>query len=96
VEGKSLEWSSRPPYGQRARASIRVRWTLGYKMGRPSTLITGSISRTTDLLAVPSRDLVACLALQVLQILRNPDKVFWSLPRSSGLWIRSSGPLAGR
>jgi hypothetical protein len=46
--------------------------------------------------SAPGRDLVACLVFQVQQILRDPDKVFQSLPRSPGLWIRSSGPLAGR
>jgi hypothetical protein len=35
------------------------------------------------------------LAPQAWRILRDLDKVFWSLPRSSGLWIRYLGPLAG-
>jgi hypothetical protein len=48
-------------------------------------LITGKIPRSVDLLAAPYRNLVARLALQVLRILRDLDKVFWSLPRSLGL-----------
>jgi hypothetical protein len=86
-------------YGQRARASIRGRWTLigvGYKLGRSSSVITGWNPRSVDLLAASSRVLGESLAPQARRILWDLEKVFWSLPRSPGLWIRSSGPLAGR
>jgi hypothetical protein len=86
-------------YSQRARASIRGRWTLigvGYKLGRSSSMITERIPRYADLPTAPSRDLAACFAPQARRILRDLDKVFWSFPRSPGLWIRSSGPLVGR
>jgi hypothetical protein len=66
-------------YGQQTRASIRGRWTLirvGYKMVRPSALITWSIPRSADLQAASGQSLVARIALQGLQILQDLDKVF--------------------
>jgi hypothetical protein len=47
-------------YGQRARVSIRGQWTLigvGYKLGRFPSVITERIPQSSDLLAVPHRDL---------------------------------------
>jgi hypothetical protein len=43
-------------YGQRARASIRGRWTLigvSYRLGRSPSVISERIPRSTDLLAAP-------------------------------------------
>jgi hypothetical protein len=77
-----------------------------FKVGGP---ISGSVTKwkvilpdykeypeILDLRAVLNHALVHCLALQALRTLRDPDQVARSLPRSSGLWTRSSGPLAGR
>jgi hypothetical protein len=64
--------------------------------GKLSAQITRGIPRFAELQAAPGRDLVACLALQVQLILRDLDKVVWSLLRLLGVWIRSLGSLAGR
>jgi hypothetical protein len=86
-------------YGQRARASIRGRWTLigvGFRLGRCPSVITERIPRSTNLLAAPRRDLRERLAPQARQVFRSLDEVARGLPRSPGLWIRSPGPLVGR
>jgi hypothetical protein len=59
-------------------------------------MITKRIPRSTDLLAAPRRNLGEKLAPQGRQVFRSLDEVARGLPRSSGLWIRSPSPLAGR
>jgi hypothetical protein len=86
-------------YGQWDKACIRGRWTLigvDYKLGSSSSMITGQISWSADLLAASSHDLGESLAPQAMLVLWDLDKVAWALPRSSRLQIRSPGPLAGR
>jgi hypothetical protein len=72
-------------YGQRARVPIQGRWTLigvGYTLGRSPSVITKRISRSSDLLAVPRRDLGRSLR-------HKPG-------RSSGIWIRLSEVFQSR
>jgi hypothetical protein len=86
-------------YGQRARASIQGQWTLirvDNRLGRSSSVIIERIPRSSDLLAVPHRDLGEKLAPQAQQVFRGLDEEARGLARSSRLWISSSGPLAGR
>jgi hypothetical protein len=59
-------------------------------------VITERIPQSSDLLVVPHRDLGEKLAPQARQVFRSLDEVARGLPRSSGLWIRSPGLLAGR
>jgi hypothetical protein len=59
-------------------------------------VITERISRSTDLLAALRHDLGEKLAPQARRVFRSLDEVARGLPRSPGLLIRSSGPLAGR
>jgi hypothetical protein len=59
-------------------------------------VITERIPRSSDLLAASRRDLEEKLAPQVRQVFRSLDTVVRGLLRSSGLWIRSPSPLAGR
>jgi hypothetical protein len=59
-------------------------------------VITERIPRSSDLLAAPNRDLGKKLAPQARQVFQSLDDVARGLSRSSGLWIRSLGPLAGR
>jgi hypothetical protein len=79
------QWSTRP---------LRELSQLQY--GKLSSWITRSILWYSDLRVAPSRALVPCLVLQVMQILRDRDKVAQIHPKSSGLRIRSLGPLTGR
>jgi hypothetical protein len=61
-----------------ARASIRGRWTLigvGYKLGRSSSVITGRIPRSANLLAAPRRDLGEKLAPQARHVFWDLDEV---------------------
>jgi hypothetical protein len=97
--GSPLEWSSRPPYmvnglglhsrsmdPHRHRLQIRKAILCDYRVNPAIRGSTGGAKPR------PRKS----LAPQARRILRDLDKVFRSLPRSSGLWIRSSGPLAGR
>jgi hypothetical protein len=98
--GSPLEWSSRSPYmaselGLPFEVGGPSSWSVT-NLGRSPSVITERIPRSSDPLAAPpprSRDK---LAPQARQVFWSLDEVFRGLPRSSGLWIRSLGPLAGR
>jgi hypothetical protein len=89
-------------YGQRARASIRGRWTLirvGYRLGRSPSVITERIPRSLVLFSVSHHDLGRSLCHKPgrsFGIWIRLSKVAGVLDKISGPSCRSVGLLAGR
>jgi hypothetical protein len=99
-KGSPLDWSSRSPYmagglGFPFEVSGHSSGSV-IDLGRSPSVITERIPRSSDLLAASRHDLGERLAPQARQVFWNLDQVAQGLPRSSGLWIRSLGPLAGQ